>query len=263
LDTRINRLTEFELKSLENLLDHYNTLLGRISNEFKESNHIYQELITDLDWEKVSDCDGIICHFKHEDNSPVYSMKMSGEVDAPMLNVVSIFYEIDLYPVWCPYMTYGKKVKEDSKYTFLCQYEYDLPWPISKRDMFANGRGIDMIETDRSILVTIKSVKEEVSSNSTVVRMQVDHAGILIKAISDKKTLITIVTNVDPKLSYVPYFLFNYLLKNSGYYILSYIRKTCAKMLENGQEHKKRIEENHEIYQDIQTRLDILTKSEL
>lgn len=105
-----------------------NDLYERIEKEYKQSMKIYDEMISEKDWEVQGDSDGIKSFFKHEENSPVYSIKFEGEVDYPMLNLLSIFYEIDLYPKWCPYMTLGETLKEESRYRFFCKYEFDMPW---------------------------------------------------------------------------------------------------------------------------------------
>lgn len=117
--------------------------------------------------------------------------------------------------------------------------------------MYSYGQGIDMLDTDKSILVVIKSVPDEKDPSHRII---VNHAGILIKSISKNKCHCCILANCDPKFTYVPYFVINYLMKNAGYYLLSYIRKICSTMALEG-DHKERIEKKTEVYDDIRSRI--------
>ena len=147
----------------------------------------------------------------------------------------------------------GKILRKDSKYKFLCKYEFQFPWPISNRDMISYGYGVDMLEEDKSVLVVIKTPTNGISDllDDNNIHINCNFSGIHIQYISENETKIILIANVDPKLEYVPNFIINYLLPASGYYTMKYIQKTTENI---DSEHRKRIE-NDEIYLDIKRRL--------
>jgi hypothetical protein len=79
-----------------------------------------------------------------------------------------------------------KVLKRESKYRFLCYFNWNLPFPFQARDMLAYGFGVDMLKESDSILVVIKSVDEKDYKDEKIpkddgkyVRLQCHYAGLL------------------------------------------------------------------------------------
>jgi hypothetical protein len=56
------------------------------------------------DWELITSRDDISTYYRHEENTPIYSLKLDAKMQSPIFDVTSIFYEVDLYKTWVPYM---------------------------------------------------------------------------------------------------------------------------------------------------------------
>lgn len=157
-------------------------------------------MLTFQDWELITSRDDISTYFRHEENTPIYSLKLDAKIPTPIFNVASIFYEIDLYKKWVPYMEVNiimlfwisdsvwmkecKLLKRESKYRFLCYFNWNIPFPFQDRDMLAYGFGVDMLAESDSILVVIKSVDGKEfkdtkipDTNGKYVRLQCHYAG--------------------------------------------------------------------------------------
>jgi len=74
----------------------------------KESEEV-QQLLNDFNsyngWILTRDADGIKTFYKHEDPNPIHSIRLEGMIDCPLLNILSVVYEVDLYTGWWPLVT--------------------------------------------------------------------------------------------------------------------------------------------------------------
>ncbi len=55
-----------------------------------------------LGWTLVRETDGVKTHYRHEDSTPVHSIKMEGVINSPALNIMAIMNEHSLYDTWIP-----------------------------------------------------------------------------------------------------------------------------------------------------------------
>jgi uncharacterized protein YndB with AHSA1/START domain len=62
-------------------------------------------------------------------------------VNAPVVNVVSMFSEPDLFKQWMPNINDCVILKEVSNYRRLVHMKQALPWPMSGRDMVFRTSG--------------------------------------------------------------------------------------------------------------------------
>ncbi len=108
-----------------------------------------------------------------------------------------------------------------------------LPWPMWARDVVLYGYGIDNLEEDESIVITVRSCNENeqkqwpTTLDEYTVRMDCKIGGsvkkffkrfyiatrFFAKPISTKETHVVMISNVDPKFNFIPYSLFNEVTK--------------------------------------------------
>jgi hypothetical protein len=72
-----------------------------------------------LDWTKVKESNGVTTYYRHEEGSPMHSIKLEGTkfnstfdqrilwgiIDAPLFNVLAVIYETELYGQWWPLLS--------------------------------------------------------------------------------------------------------------------------------------------------------------
>jgi hypothetical protein len=102
-DSRIKQL-------VEQLLE--NTILNDVARENEEAKHILREIESEEGWELCADKDDIQTYYRKEENEKLHALKIQGTIDSPMFDVISIFYEVDLYKTWMPRMTLSRILKQ-------------------------------------------------------------------------------------------------------------------------------------------------------
>ena len=98
--------------------------------------------------------------FKKEVGSRAATMKI--EVDymkIPLFNLLSMIYEIDLYPLWFPFCKSVKQISQPSKARKLAAIELMLPFPLHNRFDCLYGVGINRLKTNGSLIVVVKSIE--------------------------------------------------------------------------------------------------------
>jgi hypothetical protein len=229
-----------------------------IEQEATESRFLLSSLTGEADWivAREGQEDGITTCYKHVDGSSLYSVRVQGVVEEPLFNVISIFFEADLYPQWVPTMDRAYELKRLSRYRKLAQFSYKLPWPLARRDIFCYGYGVDIAEQN-AILVVVRSVDGSYGDiqipepDPGTVRMDVKYAGFLFRAIDKSTTHVSVISCTDPKMS-VPYFLQNYGLKKVAHRILLTVRKFASSVA--GSEYEERMNSDKYVYDDLRRR---------
>lgn len=87
------------------------------------------------------------------------------------------------------------------------------------------------------------------------VRVDCNITGILLQPISPTKTKLIGISNLDPKLAIVPYWLINLVTKQIVYFLFQEFEKKSIQV-STSEEFQKRIREKPEIYQDLKQRLE-------
>ncbi len=251
---------EQELKEKETI-----PFIQNLKKEVARANQLRNEFnnYNTNDWQLVQDKDEIRTFYQHFSNTPHHAIKLEATIASNMINILAIFYEIDLYPKWVYAMRDANILQSfSSDYRFLCYYSWNLPFPFYNRDCICHGIGIDCIKEDNSILVLVQTPLDNEFPPEIIppldtkkcVRMECHYAGFYIQWINEHTTLVKIICNIDPKLSHIPIFLQNLATKHASYYVMSMLSK-LAKQIEKDEEYQQRIKEKQHIYGDIITRI--------
>mmetsp|Transcript_7473 Transcript_7473/g.11076 ORF Transcript_7473/g.11076 Transcript_7473/m.11076 type:complete len:352 (+) Transcript_7473:1779-2834(+) len=215
------------------------------------------------------------------------SIKILGKVNAPLTNCLAIFYEIDLYKEWVPRMDCSRIVHQPSNYRYYCYYSWNMPLTISNRNCLTYGYGVDELDKEGSIYVFIKSytldnllkmrlknqttVKKDIlQENKDIIKEENDNfhlatpnhieldchfAGFKIKALSQTSCEISIISNVDPKLSFIPYWIQNLAYGYAGPYVIEKIRSIASTIPERIDFQKRMNITRKDIYDDLKKRV--------
>ncbi|KAL0476596.1 hypothetical protein AKO1_006092 [Acrasis kona] len=246
-----------------------NSTFKKIASESAEAKRILDQIDNPNGWQLCADKDDIKTFYKKDErsNTPLHVVKLEGTVNSPIFNVLSIFYEIDLYKTWLPRLTASDNLAQYGRYRFLCYFALDMPWPFYNRDMVNYGYGVDLLETN-SILVVIRSIEKqefdhfpgatipEPDANGTC-RMSLNYSGIKITPMSENQTHVTLIANVDPRISYIPGWVMNGMTHNFAYLVLAKLRTVAAQVPHS--EYADRIK-NNIIYTDIRERMEMYFK---
>ncbi|KAF0982087.1 hypothetical protein FDP41_011948 [Naegleria fowleri] len=237
--------------------------LQQIIQDGKLAEQVMREFNSDDGWKLCVEKDKMQSFYK-DNGRGMHAVKVQGYISAPIFQVLSIFYEVDLYKSWVPQMRESLIIHKLAKYRFLAYFSFDLPWPFSPRDLISYAFAVDKLEKDGSIMVVVKGVtseslpqhKDVISKyeNPNNVCSECEYSGFLVKYISPEETYVQIVGSVDPKLSYVPYWFINMVTDNASYLSMSKLRNVSAKVPHS--EYQKRIDVNDAIYGDIKRRLE-------
>ena len=79
-------------------------------------------------------------------------------VDAPLVNVISLFGEIDMFKDWFPKVTECGILKQVTNYRGLYYCQQGLGWPMWPRDMIFTETGI-ADKKNKAILVVLRSLE--------------------------------------------------------------------------------------------------------
>jgi hypothetical protein len=250
---------------IQNILESLssNEILENVEVESVEAKRIMHEIESEEGWQLCTDKDEIQTFYRREENEKLHAIKIQGTIDSPMFNVLSIFYEIDLYKTWMPRMTDSRILKQYGRYRFLCYYNFNMPWPFYDRDLVSYGYGIDLMEKN-TILVVVRSVPTNAeekyhsvefpeADTPTCARMHLGYAGFMIRPISPTQTYVSLIGSCDPKFSYIPGWFMNMVTHQMSYLILQKLRSVAADI--PGSEYEIRINKNKHVYGDIMDRL--------
>ncbi|KAL0488338.1 PCTP-like protein [Acrasis kona] len=235
-----------------------NKTIQKMIKEEKLAKKLLNAMESSDGWTESVDRDRVQVYYK-EESTTVHSLKIVGVLDSPMLNVLTVFYESDLYKSWTPSMKSSQVLMQEKKYRYLCHYGFSLPWPLHDRDVIAYGYGVDL--SDR-ILVVVRSVNDdehdqypvEIPEPGDDARMDIYYAGILITPLNDSQTRVTLTANVDPKLDYVPAWFLNMVLQQMSYFVISTLRNVTANIMDD-EVYAQRVREKPHIYEDIKSRM--------
>eukprot|EP00002_Diphylleia_rotans_P027324 TRINITY_DN5472_c0_g1_i1.p1 TRINITY_DN5472_c0_g1~~TRINITY_DN5472_c0_g1_i1.p1 ORF type:complete len:318 (-),score=43.86 TRINITY_DN5472_c0_g1_i1:292-1245(-) len=249
-------------------IDIINELSSQLSHTILAEEAAARRLLSTFEssdgWQLFYENDGIKTWYQGVEGNPAYSFKIEGMVNAPLINVVSICYEVDMFSNWIPRLgPYGLKVaKELSKISRVSKIVYldiAVPWPIADRDIAMIGKGTDIMLETGHIILTLKSLTEypgvefPVLANGTV-RAECHFGGFLLSPISQEQTMLRMMFNIDPKLSYTPYWLLNWTLKQFAHFAFQLLRTQAENV--RGTPYEKRIQENPDPYAVTQERVD-------
>jgi hypothetical protein len=84
------------------------------------------------DWDFVRESDGIRTNSRREGDSTI-SIRIEGVVQSPLLQLLVILHEIDLYPQWYPQLIGAEQLAQLSTFRKIVRFRFNAPWPLDPR----------------------------------------------------------------------------------------------------------------------------------
>lgn len=108
------------------------------------------ELNDEESWHVQRDADGIRSMYRPDEDSSRLVIRLEGLIDAPLFDVLAIWYEVDLHKLWMPsFRSLGLKesklLQNPLPTKLLVQMLYGIPWPMENRDLLFRVDGIDCV----------------------------------------------------------------------------------------------------------------------
>lgn len=98
--------------------------------------------------------------YKYEEGLTLVSCLCEAVIEAPLMNLVSLFCEIDLFKDWFPNVTSCEAVKEVTPTRGLYKCKQSMPWPMWPRDLTFTASGL-LDRENVGILTVMKSTDEK------------------------------------------------------------------------------------------------------
>eukprot|EP00466_Bigelowiella_natans_P005355 jgi/Bigna1/136875/aug1.36_g11583 len=137
----------------------------------------------------------------------IYSFKVMGVVGNPMLNLIPLLLETDLYPNWFPMMASAEEVFSGSRFHKI----------LSTSEM-SDGKGYDVMEHNR-VVISSHSISEHPKVNigkcpEDRVRVDISVGGFKLIPVGNKRTHVTVMFNLNPHIPYLPSRIANFFLRH-------------------------------------------------
>lgn len=282
LDSYLSALeTDEERTEVENL-----ELSQQIRRDCKKTRAMLDEMDSSTGWTLQKEDSHCRVYYRHDETTPIHSIKMEGEMDCNIFHVLSVVNEIDLYTKWVPQMKRSERCAQIGRARQVGHFEISLPWPVANRESTVYGFGADLLDEKGFIAVHVESITSmedvacskgyELESDSNPeggseagqtrtrvglpamrkgnVEAIVHLGGMVLEPVSEDRTVFRIVVNCDPQLALVPYWLINFITRHFAHWIFHKLRKTAMHIA--GTEYETRIAENDELYGFLRRRLD-------
>ena len=210
---------------------------------------------------------GISTWYLYDNKVNTLTMCCKCKIKTSIFHLLSVFSELDLMKEFIKKFEKIEKIGEFSMFRWVLDIKINLPSPLSNRDTIAYGIG-KVLPEENSVLITFKSLENglkeycnmivpESDEKSNYKRIFVNFGYHYIKIINNEECELYFCGNINPKVSFVPMFIINKVMKELAYYLMDAFRK----QLENTKDsliYKERREKNNKFYDMISEKLKIL-----
>jgi|LauGreDrversion4_2_1035121.scaffolds.fasta_scaffold196614_2 hypothetical protein len=93
-------------------------------------------------WTVYYDLPDYKIYYKFEPGSYLCSLYLEKVIEAPMINLMSILAEAQLYNQWVPMTRKSEVIASVSHFRKAGLFEYSLPWPLYPRSMLIQACGM-------------------------------------------------------------------------------------------------------------------------
>ncbi|CDW91698.1 UNKNOWN [Stylonychia lemnae] len=200
--------------------------------------------------------------------SLIVSVLAEVEVQAPLIDVLSHFTEIDLVKTWFPQVTECMVLKQVTDYRGLYFVQAAMPWPVWPRELVFKATGM-LDKKNKGILIVAHSAQNDSDffdysvpeTSEGYVRIDLKRCFHYFQQIGPNKTKYISITNADPKLTYMPNWFMNFITTKVSYQMLVQIQNRSSLVSEN--EYGIRIKERDHYYQRIRDLIYTLKQDDL
>jgi hypothetical protein len=175
------------------------------------------------------------------------------------MHILAVLAEMDLMKNFISRFEDIALLGNITPFRLLVHSKIKMPMMVANRDLILQGFGV-VNEKEKTILIPCKSIAAHnyfdvdlPKENSSYKRIDLVVGFFHIKCIGENTYCLTNCYNVDPKVSVIPWFVINTVIKEINYYILEGLKK----QIENGDKeiYEKRIQEKIKFYDKIREQM--------
>lgn len=189
-------------------------------------------------WDLISTEKEIQVYRGEVPGSPVVAFRGISSLDAPIINVLSVIYDVSRIKEWLSDVKELKVLERKNNFDKIEYNRTKAPWPVSDRD-FVYAVNVKVNSADKSIEIFIQSTEHPLApSPKGVVRGELHASRYFLQSIEDgSKTHLTVEIFADPK-GILPKWMVNMVQKSWPINTISGIRKIAT-------------EKNYQIHPDV------------
>ncbi|KAL8424577.1 hypothetical protein Efla_003693 [Eimeria flavescens] len=204
----------------------------------------------------------------YKDNPEKISFRLEGIVGAPLICILSVLNEVDLFSSWLPYFTTPFKLGLRAvtnvrlgRVDQVVQFHIDFPWPFANRDACFEVFAVDDFERNEQIVVKMLTLDEKQRTprqkmtipapGRRVERMVVD-GSMVIKPLTPTSSYLSLLWHEHCNMR-VPLMMVDFVTKLFARSAFQAFRRTCESAVEGPL--RVRRAENGFLYSFIQQRL--------
>ena len=197
--------------------------------------------------------------------SHVHSIRLDGDVEAPVFILLALLHEVDMFSKWLPSysflgLNFARLISHPSPTELLVHLNIHVPWPFTNRYCFFHCDGIDcMDDPDRpQIGVILNNLSSEAENGVKDDSVKTDFyapSGVLLTPLGDGRTKVQVVVNLDPKIALVPDWLIDLAVRNLAFLIILQFRKAVEIVKQDPEYLKRMADPGNEFYAHIKRRI--------
>lgn len=217
--------------------------------------------------------------YRSYENSSIIEICFQGFIKTNILNVLSVFYERDLYKDWIPYYTFPikfglnsiKEILHKDRIHLVTAIYIDIPWPFSNREIILEIWASNEIIPNNRIFIHASSIENH--GYHPILKVEIPYSlgysnranisgGGFVSPHGDDLTHLIFKWKID-LLFEPPKVLLNFFLKNFIKACWDKFSNVCINVDEPNSLHKERLNTNKDLYDFIRAKINEKSKIEL
>jgi len=144
----------------------------------------------------------------------VVALRFEATVNTSLSHILTLLNEASCHPIWLPYCTKSWEIGSYHRANKSVKESYSFPPPLSERETYANGYGIDRLDRNGSVLLISRSVHDrpelakkyglDIPEKTKCVRFDVYYSVTELVPIEKNKTRFKMALRMDPKIKFIP-----------------------------------------------------------
>jgi hypothetical protein len=238
------------------VLSDYGTLFGKVKHEFGLLRTLLEYAgHSEDDWTLARDDGGVQTHFRQGEEGLV-TVRLSGVIEASVVNFVAVMQENDLWPEWIPRLSHASTHKAVSRFHKVVFVRVNGMGPVAARYLYLDGRGYDLLATAGAIVILARNA-EDVEAAAPVkesdVMLRLLAGGAILLPVAPDVTQVVLLGRADPALPVIPFWLLNMVTKQLAHQAFEVMRERSAQL---PPVYAERIAQNPAVYAEVRRRMD-------